>query len=208
VGEIEAYASSSRAMVVRRAQRQRLYQQLPEIRFVTEITRRVNPVVRWSNQAGVVGERTLDDLTVAERMLLYIEGPRGPEPLWLWLNERGLPFQVHSWDGVFATANRRCERVLPPPDRVGLDPHQVFAPYATPHSARHSYATALINAGVSLQALMALLGHRSANMAMIYGTTPKSGRANVRRSIPYSSTKTEVAANMTTASGRDPYAGS
>jgi integrase len=30
--------------------------------------------------------------------------------------------------------------VLTPPGRVGLDPHQVFAPYATPHSARHSFA--------------------------------------------------------------------
>src|SRR5664279_3202547 len=29
----------------------------------------------------------------------------------------------------------------------------------TPHQLRHTYATALVNAGVSLQALMALLGH-------------------------------------------------
>jgi len=47
---------------------------------------------------------------------------------------------VDSWDGVFRTANKRCEHVLTPPSRVGLDPHQVFAPYATPHSARHSFA--------------------------------------------------------------------
>ena len=140
VGEIQAYVASSRALAVRGAQSQRLYQQLPEIRFVTDITRRMNPVVRWRNQVGAVGERKLDDLTVAERMLLYVEGAGGPEPLWLWLNERGLPFRIHSWDGVFATANRRCERVLTPSNRIGLDPHQVFAPYATPHSARHSFA--------------------------------------------------------------------
>jgi len=60
--------------------------------------------------------------------------------LWLWLNEHGMPFGVHSWEGVFRAANERCEGVLTPPDRVGLDPHQVFAPYATPHSARHSFA--------------------------------------------------------------------
>jgi integrase len=47
---------------------------------------------------------------------------------------------VHSWDGVFTTANRRCERVLTPAGRVGLDPHRVHAPYATVHSARHSFA--------------------------------------------------------------------
>jgi integrase len=39
----------------------------------------------------------------------------------------------------------------------------------TPHQLRHTYATALVNAGVSLQALMALLGHVSAQMSLRYG---------------------------------------
>jgi integrase len=39
----------------------------------------------------------------------------------------------------------------------------------TPHQLRHTYATALVNAGVSLQALMALLGHMSAEMSLRYG---------------------------------------
>lgn len=39
----------------------------------------------------------------------------------------------------------------------------------TPHQLRHTYATALVNAGVSLQALMALLGHVSAGMSLRYG---------------------------------------
>jgi len=34
---------------------------------------------------------------------------------------------------------------------------------------RHTYATALVNAGCSLQALMALLGHVSAEMSLRYG---------------------------------------
>ncbi|MDA8355644.1 MAG: tyrosine-type recombinase/integrase [Actinomycetota bacterium] len=41
--------------------------------------------------------------------------------------------------------------------------------HATPHQLRHTYATALVNAGVSLQALMALLGHVSAEMSLRYG---------------------------------------
>jgi integrase len=73
-------------------------------------------------------------------MLLFTEGPHGLEPLWLWLSERGMPFAVHSWEGVFRAASQRCERTLAPPGRAGLDPHQVLAPYATPHSARHSFA--------------------------------------------------------------------
>ena len=38
----------------------------------------------------------------------------------------------------------------------------------TPHQLRHTYATTLINSGVSLQALMALLGHQSASMSLRY----------------------------------------
>ena len=38
-----------------------------------------------------------------------------------------------------------------------------------PHQLRHTYATALVNAGCSLQALMALLGHVSAEMSIRYG---------------------------------------
>ncbi|MBB5152853.1 tyrosine-type recombinase/integrase [Saccharopolyspora phatthalungensis] len=41
--------------------------------------------------------------------------------------------------------------------------------HLTPHQLRHTYATALVNAGVSLQALMALLGHVSAEMSLRYG---------------------------------------
>src|SRR5262249_50659015 len=40
---------------------------------------------------------------------------------------------------------------------------------ATPHQLRHTYATALVNSGVPLQALMALLGHVSAEMSLRYG---------------------------------------
>src|SRR5712691_4633645 len=45
---------------------------------------------------------------------------------------------------------------------VGVDP-------VVPHQLRHTYATALVNSGCSLQALMALLGHVSAEMSLRYG---------------------------------------
>ena len=41
--------------------------------------------------------------------------------------------------------------------------------HVTSHQLRHTYATALVNAGVSLQSLMALLGHASAEMSLRYG---------------------------------------
>ena len=140
IGDIEAYVDSSRAWAVRRAQRKGLYERLPGLRVVTEVTRQKNQMVRWRGLYGTTGRQPLNEVTVRERMLLFTEGQRGLEPLWLWLNERGMPLGVDSWDGVFRTANERCERVLTPASRVGLDPHQVHAPYATPHSARHSFA--------------------------------------------------------------------
>src|SRR4029077_14631229 len=47
--------------------------------------------------------------------------------------------------------------------------HDAGLPHTTPHQLRHTYATALVNAGVSLQSLMALLGHVSAEMSLRYG---------------------------------------
>ena len=46
---------------------------------------------------------------------------------------------------------------------------QAGLPHTTPHQLRHTYATTLVNAGVSLQSLMALLGHVSAEMSLRYG---------------------------------------
>jgi integrase len=42
--------------------------------------------------------------------------------------------------------------------------------HPTPHQLRHTYATSLINAGMSLQALMALLGHVSTEMTLRYAS--------------------------------------
>ncbi|MGH2687354.1 MAG: tyrosine-type recombinase/integrase [Actinomycetota bacterium] len=39
-----------------------------------------------------------------------------------------------------------------------------------PHQLRHTYATTLANAGMSIQALMALLGHRTPEMTLRYAT--------------------------------------
>jgi len=139
IGEVEAYAESSRAWAVRQAQRRGLYERIPGMRLVTQVTRGLKARVHWREPGGTEGVQALDDLTWQERTLLFTEGPDGPEPLWLWLNERGMPFGPHSWEGVFKEANTRCGALIPP-ERAGLDPHHQFAPYATPHSGRHSFA--------------------------------------------------------------------
>lgn len=64
----------------------------------------------------------------------------------------------------------------------------------TPHILRHTYATTLVNAGMNLQALMALLGHVTPEMTLRYAslanTTVRSaydaamGRVRQRRDLP------------------------
>ncbi|MDE3110741.1 MAG: tyrosine-type recombinase/integrase, partial [Acidobacteriota bacterium] len=43
-----------------------------------------------------------------------------------------------------------------------------IAVHIVPHQLRHTYATTMLRAGVSLPALMKLLGHRTANMTLRY----------------------------------------
>lgn len=65
----------------------------------------------------------------------------------------------------------RGRRLTPQAIRHELDHATATAGlgHVTSHQLRHTYATALVNAGVSLQALMALLGHQSAEMSLRYG---------------------------------------
>ncbi|WP_415853484.1 tyrosine-type recombinase/integrase [Sinomonas sp. G460-2] len=132
VGEIEAYCESGRAAVVRRAQRWGRYDELPQMRLVTSVSGHRTKVLRWRDRDGTAGETALARAGVQERAMLFTEGPEGPEPLWLWLSESGLPFRPASWEGVFRSATARCAKVLA---GSGGD-----APFCTPHMCRHSFA--------------------------------------------------------------------
>lgn len=132
VGEIEAYCDSGRARVIRRAQRQGRYDVLPRMRLVTSVSGHRMKVLHWRDRDGLLGQTALTRASVKERALLFTEGPEGPEPLWLWLNESGLPFRPASWEGVFRTATEQCEKTLS--GAMG------DAPFCTPHMCRHSFA--------------------------------------------------------------------
>jgi len=71
--------------------------------------------------------------------------------------------------------------------------------HITPHQLRHTYATAMVNAGVSLQSLMALLGHMSAEMSLRYGRLFDSTvRAEYERALDLAKQQARTPANERT----------
>ncbi len=99
-----------------------------------------------------------------------------------WATQRG-PQRAHAHprtgrltDFMFS---ERGQRLGPWRIRSGLDRAVIDAGLTgtdgqplrvVPHQLRHTYATTLANAGMSLQALMALLGHVTAEMTLRYAT--------------------------------------
>ncbi|MFH8342468.1 integrase [Streptomyces sp. AM6-12] len=150
VGQVEAYVQSERAWAVQRAQAAGRYERLPVMRLITQVTGGLKPKVEWADLNGVVGARELSRLDWRERQSLFLEGPEGPEPAYLWLTEQGLPMPPERWNGVFRTANLRCEKVLLTEKERKITHDFRLAdvrgksPYATPHSARHSAALYLL----------------------------------------------------------------
>jgi len=97
-----------------------------------------------------------------------------------WMAQRGtqraLPHPRHAnpTDFLFVARGRRLSAFRL---RHGLDDAVAAAGLrgpgdaalrVTPHQLRHTYGTTLVNAGMSLQALMALMGHVSAEMTLRY----------------------------------------
>lgn len=162
VGLVEGYEESTRAAAVRRAQAKGRYDSLPERKLVTRITGLRKRVLHWVDQDGVIGETALSDATVEERMTLFTEGPAGPEPLWLWLSESGLPFRPQSWENVFRAASQRCQDVLA---GVVAEP-----PFCTPHMCRHSmalYMLVVLHHVVDLR--MGLTAEERRDFRLLYG---------------------------------------
>ncbi len=74
--------------------------------------------------------------------------------------------------------------------------------HVTPHQLRHTYATTLVNAGVSLQALMALLGHSSAEMSLRYAHLfDATVRAEYERALHHAKTAIGPIVTPTAATG-------
>jgi hypothetical protein len=92
--------------------------------------------------------------------------------------QRALPHPRHGnpTDFLFVERGRRLsayrlrQGLADAAAAAGLPGRDGAALHVTPHQLRHTYGTALVNGGMSLQALMAVLGHVSAEMTLRYAS--------------------------------------
>jgi len=100
--------------------------------------------------------------------------------------QRALPHPRHGQptDFLFAERGRRPsayrlrQGLADAASTAGLAGRDGTTLHVSPHQLRHTYGTALVNGGMSLQALMALLGHVSAEMTLRYASlAPPTVRA-------------------------------
>lgn len=132
LARIRSYQATSRLEAV--AEAQTAYQALPDKLLVSSIRSDARNVIEWvDQQTGSSRLVPLDRITIHERSRLFAESEYGIEPLWLWLGEAGMPFQVHSWENVFQAGSARCKA------KIGRG-----APFCTPHMARHSFALQML----------------------------------------------------------------
>lgn len=113
----------SRPATVARAQRAGRYEQVAD----RWLLRRVGPdgVLDVVDDAGTELRVRLDGMPPELRMRLFHDGPRGLEPVWLWLNHDGMARPKKAWHKTFDRANQRVERALAQagkPGRLFADP--------------------------------------------------------------------------------------
>lgn len=132
---VNSYVATSRRAAVERARRQGRYDNLLAIE-VSEM-RLTTHAIKYKFNGQWHDHHNID---IDRRTKMFVDNGDGPEPLWLWLNEAGIPMTKDSWTDVLAAANERVEKVLAEARRTGRIDRNTKAPRLSPHSLRHSFA--------------------------------------------------------------------
>jgi integrase len=130
------YLNVTRRAAVRRAQKAGRYDAIGSIWIDHVDVRSRLGVVLVTTDGDELSMKGLDVPTRMRLMRYRASGVHvGPEPLWLWLAEDGLPMEPAGWGTIFLRASQRFEREC---DRLGRPKRDVIL--LSPHSLRFSYA--------------------------------------------------------------------
>jgi site-specific recombinase XerD len=132
---VQSYIASTRQVSVERARRHRRYERISRLMVTdTRVTTegvKLKYSGRWWRH---------DDIEISDRQRLFIDTDAGPEPLWLWLSEAGMPLPVSAWTDVMSDGNDRVLDAFKTASPGGTTSHRARAPRLSPHSLRHSFA--------------------------------------------------------------------
>jgi len=81
--------------------------------------------------------RRHDDIEISDRLKMFIDTDDGPEPLWLWLSEAGMPLPGAAWTDVMSDGNDRVFNAFKEAREAGRMERDVRPPRLSPHSLRH-----------------------------------------------------------------------
>jgi integrase len=139
LARVSGYTVTTRRQAVRVAQRHGRYDRLPGRLTVTKVSGGATWRLTWRDERGRTGSAAINAIGPADRMRLFVEGEHGgPEPLWLWLTEGGMPMAYQSWEKVFDAADARVAAVF---DEASSRDGRHRTPIAcNPHMLRHSMA--------------------------------------------------------------------
>jgi integrase len=128
---VNAYVNLARRAAVIRARKAGRYDSTDVIWVDSVEDRAREGRVLVTNKGDLLA---LDSLTPESRMRLMRLTNQGPEPLWLWLSEDGIPKEPHGWSNDFAAASarfgRECVRLERPQDTLVLSPHSLRFSFA------------------------------------------------------------------------------
>ena len=120
---------------------------------------------------------------------VVILSPTGQRALYQWLKHRmleGDPSNTYVW--IYTLGGKHGERIRDRTvqlmikevaGRAGLDAAKI-----TPHKLRHSFATALVESGRSLEEVQKMLGHASITTTMIYTDVSAKRLEEAARALP------------------------
>lgn len=132
---VENYVATSRSASVDKARRAGRYDDASWLNVsdtkVTTDAISIKYQGRWRN---------LDNVEIFDRRRLLIAAENGPEPMWLWLSESGVPLPIGAWTDVMSDANDRVSMVFGEAREDRRLRSNVREPKLSPHSLRHSFA--------------------------------------------------------------------